>query len=139
LIKSFKRSVKILVYGKNIKINTQGFSDIKDITKDVQSVIKSSNRSTGIVNISVVGSTASISTIEFEPALVEDVKEYLEKLVPSTAESRHSQTWGDDNGFSHIRSTLMGPSITLPFKDKSLILGTWQQTKDKGNLCASHR
>jgi secondary thiamine-phosphate synthase enzyme len=75
----------------------------------------------------VVGSTASISTIEYEPALVQDVQDILEKIVPSDLESRHSQTWGDDNGFSHIRATLMGPGITVPVSGGTLVLGTWQQ------------
>ena len=68
-----------------------------------------------------------MSTIEYEPALVEDVKEQLEKFIPHTLASRHSATWGDDNGFSHIRATLMGPSTTLPVAEGRIVLGTWQQ------------
>jgi len=74
-----------------------------------------------------VGSTASISTMEFEPALVTDVKEKLEEFASKKMKSHHSETWGDDNGFSHIRATFMGPGITVPIRDGQCILGTWQQ------------
>jgi secondary thiamine-phosphate synthase enzyme len=116
-----------MVYGESISLATGGFSDIKNITGEVQEIVHSSGIKNGLVNVCVIGSTASISTIEFEPALVEDVREKLEVLVSSQAHSRHSETWGDDNGFSHIRATLMGPSITLPVSDQNIILGTWQQ------------
>jgi len=116
-----------MVYGKSISFATRGFSDIRNITGEVQEIVHSSGINNGLVNVCVVGSTASISTIEFEPALVEDVREKLEVLVSSSTRSRHSETWGDDNGFSHIRATLMGPSITLPVVDQDIILGTWQQ------------
>ena len=116
-----------MVYGESISLATKGFSDIKNITGEVQEIVHSSGIKNGLVNICVIGSTASISTIEFEPALVEDVREKLEVLVSSQEHSRHSETWGDDNGFSHIRATLMGPSITLPVAEKDIVLGTWQQ------------
>jgi len=116
-----------MVYGKAISIAARGFSDIKDITGEVKGIVHGSGIKNGLVNICVIGSTASISTIEFEPALVEDVREKLEVLVSSQEHSRHSETWGDDNGFSHIRATLMGPSITLPVAEKDIVLGTWQQ------------
>lgn len=116
-----------MIFGKTISVQTAGYSDIKDITGEVAAVIVESKCTAGIVTIFVVGSTASISTIEFEPALVEDVREQMEALIPSVKPSRHSQTWGDDNGFSHIRATLMGPGITVPFCDGAMVLGTWQQ------------
>jgi secondary thiamine-phosphate synthase enzyme len=116
-----------MVFGKSFSIQTQGFSDIVDITDKVASLIAESVIKNGVATIFVVGSTASISTIEHEPALVEDMKERLDELVPSDLKSRHSETWGDDNGFSHIRATLMGPGITVPFSEKQLVLGTWQQ------------
>ena len=116
-----------MVYGESISIDTRGFSDIKNITEEVKGIVHSAGIKNGLVNICVIGSTASISTIEFEPALVEDVREKLEILVSGTMHSRHSETWGDDNGFSHIRATLMGPSITLPIADQDIVLGTWQQ------------
>ncbi|MBN1699134.1 MAG: YjbQ family protein [Spirochaetales bacterium] len=116
-----------MVYGKEVSFQTKGFSDIKDVTHQVQDIVGDSGIAEGIVTISVIGSTASVSTVEYEPALVADVKEQLERLVPHTIHSRHSATWGDDNGFSHIRATLMGPSVTLPVAGKRIVLGTWQQ------------
>ncbi len=116
-----------MVLGKELELTTKGFSDILDITAFVEQVVGESGVKEGLVNVSVIGSTASVSTIEYEPALVEDVKEQLEKLIPHTLASRHSATWGDDNGFSHIRATLMGPSITVPIAEARTVLGTWQQ------------
>ncbi len=116
-----------MVYGKKITVSTNGYSDIKDITANVKEIIGQSGIKNGLVNVSVVGSTASVSTIEYEPALVEDMKDQLEEFVSSSKHTRHSQTWGDDNGFSHLRATFMGPSITVPVSGGSPILGTWQQ------------
>jgi len=116
-----------MVFGDSITLQTKGFSDICNITNEVEEIIQRSEISDGLVNIFAVGSTASISTIEYEPALVEDVKEQLEKFASRSMHSRHSQTWGDDNGFSHIRATFMGPSITVPLCKGLLKLGTWQQ------------
>ncbi len=116
-----------MVFGKEISLSTKGFSDIKDITKQVVQVVNQSGIKSGLVGVFAVGSTASISTIEYEPALVEDVRDQLEEFVPSSKHTRHSQTWGDDNGFSHIRATFMGPGITVPLHEGELILGTWQQ------------
>jgi secondary thiamine-phosphate synthase enzyme len=116
-----------MVLGREFELSTRGFSDILDISASVEEVVKESRARNGLVNVSVIGTTASVSTIEYEPALVEDVKEQLEKLIPHTLASRHSATWGDDNGFSHIRATLMGPSMTLPVVDGRIVLGTWQQ------------
>jgi secondary thiamine-phosphate synthase enzyme len=105
----------------------KGFSDIKDITGLVTETVSNSKIKNGIVTVFATGSTASISTVEYEPALVEDIRERLEVIAPRTMHSRHSETWGDDNGFSHIRATVMGPGITVPFTDGKLELGTWQQ------------
>jgi secondary thiamine-phosphate synthase enzyme len=116
-----------MVYGEEVSLHTKGFSDIKDITGRVQKIIDTSGIKEGMVLVSVIGSTASVSTIEYEPALVEDVRDQLEKMAPHTMQSRHSATWGDDNGFSHIRATLMGPGITLPVTKGGVVLGTWQQ------------
>lgn len=116
-----------MVFGEHISIRTRGNSDILDITDKASAVVSRSSIKNGLVTIFVVGSTASVSTIEYEPALVQDVKDQLEKIVPSTLQSRHSQTWGDDNGFSHIRATLMGPGLTAPVSHGSIVLGTWQQ------------
>jgi secondary thiamine-phosphate synthase enzyme len=116
-----------MVFGKKISLSTRGFSDIRNITDQVREIIGQSGVKNGLAVVFVIGSTASISTIEYEPARVEDVREQLEEFIPSSKRTRHSQTWGDDNGFSHIRATFMGPGITVPISGGALILGTWQQ------------
>ena len=116
-----------MVFGRQFTTETKGLSDIQDITASVQDIVAASNIRNGLVNVFAVGSTASITTIEFEPALVEDMRDQLEQFAPHTMKSRHSETWGDDNGFSHIRATFMGPGITVPVSQGELILGTWQQ------------
>ena len=116
-----------MVFGEKIQLKTQGFSDIKNITEATQKIVSKSNISAGIACISAIGSTASITTIEFEPALVADMQELLEKFASRQMHTRHSLTWGDDNGFSHLRASFLGPSITIPFQEGKLLLGTWQQ------------
>ena len=116
-----------MVHSKIITIPTKGFSDIVDLTGEVAGVVAESQVKEGLVNVFVIGSTASVSTIEFEPALVEDMKDQLERFASKMLETRHSQTWGDDNGFSHIRATFMGPGITVPVAEGRPLLGTWQQ------------
>ena len=112
---------------KTLRIESKQETDIIDITEKIASIIKNSKINSGIVNIFVKGSTASVSTIEYEPNLVADFKDAMERLVPSHIKYRHTETWGDDNGKSHVRATLMGPSLTIPFSNKKLLLGTWQQ------------
>ena len=115
------------VHSEKFSISTRGFSDICDITARISEAVANAGIRDGIVTVFVTGSTASVSTIEFEPALIEDFKDLLEKLTPHAMKSRHGETWGDDNGFSHLRATLMGPGITLPVVANELVLGTWQQ------------
>ncbi len=112
---------------KDIHLTTKGFSDIHNLTPKVDSIVSKTGFSDGFCHIFAVGSTASISTMEFEPALVKDIKEKLEDFASQNMKSHHSETWGDDNGFSHIRATFMGPGITVPIRDGKCILGTWQQ------------
>lgn len=112
---------------EDVHIKTDGFSDIHNLTDKVNTIVKNSRIEEGICNVFVVGSTASISTMEFEPALVKDIKEKLEDFASQHLRSHHSETWGDDNGFSHIRATFMGPGITIPVRERKCILGTWQQ------------
>ena len=81
----------------------------------------------GLVTVFVVGSTAAITTIEFEPGAVADLNRLFDELAPRDAEYRHHLRWGDDNGSSHVRAALLGPSLTVPFVDGALLLGTWQQ------------
>ncbi len=115
------------VHGKEMQIPTEGFSDIKDLTTNVRDIVGESGIRNGLVHVFAVGSTASISTIEFEPALVEDMKDQLERFASRSLRTRHSETWGDDNGFSHIRATFMGPGLTVPVSGGEPVLGTWQQ------------
>jgi len=116
-----------MVHGQQITLPSQGFSDIHDITAAVREIVEQSPLQDGIACVFNVGSTGTITTMEYEPALVQDVQEQLEKYLPSGMTSHHSQTWGDDNGFSHLRASFLGPGITVPFQAKELQLGTWQQ------------
>ncbi|MBN2101318.1 MAG: YjbQ family protein [Candidatus Aenigmarchaeota archaeon] len=112
---------------KTISVHSEGEMNVIDITAKIDEVIRKSKINEGIATIFVPGSTASVSTIEFEPNLVKDMKNAMERLFPSDIKYNHHETWGDDNGKSHVRATTMGPSMTVPFKDKKLLLGTWQQ------------
>ena len=112
---------------RSIKVNTRGNSDIIDITAKVSDEIAGSSIVEGNALIFVGGSTAGITTIEFEPGLRKDYPEFFEKLVPSDRRYKHDDTWHDGNGHSHIRASLQGASFTVPFVNKRLLLGTWQQ------------
>lgn len=115
------------ITSKEITIEAEGFSDIKNITNEVQQFADESKFEEGIIHIFPIGSTASISTIEFEPALVQDMQDKLDEFASRDQTTRHGQTWGDDNGFSHMRATMMGPGITVPLHEGKPVLGTWQQ------------
>jgi len=115
------------VVTERIKINTKGKDDVIDITGRVSEIIGSSKIKYGSITVFVSGSTASVTTIEYEPGLVKDVKVLGQRLAPSGEEYAHNQTWGDGNGYSHIRASVIGPSLTVPFEDKKMALGTWQQ------------
>ncbi len=111
-----------------IKFNTRGKTDIIDITGKVQQVISSAEFTEGNVTVFGIGSTTGITTIEFEPGLVQtDIPELYDKLARYDKDYAHHQTWGDDNGGAHVRSTLTGSSLVIPFKDGQLLTGTWQQ------------
>jgi secondary thiamine-phosphate synthase enzyme len=109
------------------EISTAGQGDTQNVTAAVTQAIGQSQLRDGIVTVFVIGSTASVTTIEFEPGAVHDLGAVLEKLAPRRAEYRHHLQWGDDNGSSHVRAALLGPSVTVPFRDGRLLLGTWQQ------------
>jgi secondary thiamine-phosphate synthase enzyme len=115
------------IFSKEISINSEGFSEINNLTEEVEKAARESGFSEGLIHIFPIGSTASISTIEFEPALVQDMKDKLEEFAPKDQQTRHGDTWGDDNGFSHMRATMMGPGITVPLYEGKPVLGTWQQ------------
>ncbi len=112
---------------ESLEYATQGFCDIIDITDDVASVVGTSKLKEGSVLIFVVGSTAALTTVEYEPALLDDVKNFFEKILPRRATYAHDATWGDANGFSHLRATLIKPSLTVPFTKGAMTLGRWQQ------------
>lgn len=112
---------------KKIQLKTKGHTDIVDITNHIESIIKNSKINQGIVNIHCVGSTGAVSTVEYEPGLLKDIPSYMEKLFPYNAKYDHHNTWHDDNGSAHLRSFFIKTSLTVPFQDKKLILGTWQQ------------
>lgn len=109
-----------------IKIQTQGDTDVVDITKQVQNILTKSGKKSGIINLFLIGSTAGISVVEHEPNLTIDIKEFFNKIIPK-GDYHHHKTWHDDNGHSHIRATLLKPDLTLQFENNELILGTWQQ------------
>jgi len=108
-------------------ISTKGNNDIVDITSQVVEEVKKSEVKDGICLISCPGSTCGITTIEYEPNLIEDFKEFLEKLAPSDKDYRHDKTWGEKNGQSHLLSALFKPFLTIPIENGELLLGTWQQ------------
>jgi len=110
-----------------MQIITKGNCDIVDITSDVSAILEHSGMNEGIANLFVSGSTAGITTVEYEPGLVADLKNTFEKLVPSVATYEHDKKWGDGNGHAHVRASLLGASLVIPFKDRELLLGTWQQ------------
>jgi len=108
-------------------VKSKGYCHLEDITSTVADYLGQSGLSAGICCVAVAGSTAAISTIEYEPGLLKDIPAFFEKLLPSNKEYFHDQTWHDGNGFSHMRSFLLKTSHTVPFTEGRLILGTWQQ------------
>jgi secondary thiamine-phosphate synthase enzyme len=117
----------IKVHTKKLSEKTSGFCDIIDITAKVREPIEKEKVERGLATLFVSGSTAALTTIEYEPGLVQDLKEFAETLIPSNRRYHHDDRWGDDNGFSHLRASLFGPSLTVPIENGSLFLGTWQQ------------
>jgi secondary thiamine-phosphate synthase enzyme len=112
---------------KTIQIKSRGEDDVIDITEPTSKAIKESNLKNGIATVFVSGSTAAITTIEYEPGLRNDFPKMLNRIIPRDIEYEHDKTWNDGNGHSHVRASLVGPSLTIPFKDRTLMLGTWQQ------------
>ncbi len=112
---------------EKISLPTKGCGDLIDITTDLNQIVKVSKLKRGSLTAFVVGSTAAITSFEYEPGLIKDVKDLYEEIIPSNRHYYHDDTWGDANGFSHLRAALQGPSLTIPFDDGVLLLGTWQQ------------
>lgn len=109
------------------KVKTQGHADFIDITAEVQNVVTQSGIKDGVVLIFVPGSTAAITTIEYEAGVIQDLVNVLEKVAPEDFDYLHHQKWGDHNGAAHIKAALIGPDLTVPLENGELILGSWQQ------------
>lgn len=108
-------------------VATRGFNDIVDITPQVRQACGRAGVSDGVAHLFVVGSTAALSTIEYEPGALEDLRNALERIAPMDAPYKHNEAWHDGNGYAHLRAALMKPSLSVPIVGEQLILGTWQQ------------
>ncbi|MEJ2315181.1 MAG: secondary thiamine-phosphate synthase enzyme YjbQ [Nitrospirota bacterium] len=116
-----------MTFTDTLSFGTRGLTDIIDITPKVNSVLERSGIRQGLLTVFCKGSTGSISTIEFESGVVNDLRKAIERVVPSNITYEHDKRWGDGNGFSHVRAALMKPSLSVPVLDGRLSLGTWQQ------------
>jgi len=117
----------VTIFGKGIDVSLKTGPDICDITHQINRLVTESNIENGTLCATIIGSTGSLTTIEFEPGVVEDLKMAINRIVPPDLEYEHEKAWHDGNGHSHVQSALLGPSITLPVRGGSLRLGTWQQ------------
>jgi secondary thiamine-phosphate synthase enzyme len=117
----------MIVLHTSITLQTGGFSDCVDVTADLARCLGDSGVKNGLLTLMIAGSTAAVTTIEFETGAVSDLKQALERLAPMDGTYAHNLRWGDGNGFSHVRAALMKPSLTIPVVDGELCLGTWQQ------------
>jgi len=115
------------VFTKRIELATTAEGDVVDITAKVQQAVRESEQDAGVAIVFVPGSTAAVTTIEYEPGLTKDFPEMLERVAPKSIAYEHQKAWHDDNGRSHVKASLVGPSLTVPFEDGRLALGTWQQ------------
>ena len=115
------------VFTRTLTFDSRGRNDMIDITAAVQQVLASGSIDEGIVTVFVPGSTASITTIEYEPGLLKDFPRAMDRIAPPDEGYDHDAKWGDGNGMSHVRASTVGPGIVVPFKNKVLLLGTWQQ------------
>ena len=116
-----------MVSTRRSTVSTTGQGDVHDVTSAVVAAVAESRLRAGIVTVFVVGSTAGITTLEFEPGVIGDLGRALEVVAPRDGKYEHHLRWHDDNGSSHVRAALIGPSVTIPFVDGQLMLGTWQQ------------
>jgi secondary thiamine-phosphate synthase enzyme len=116
-----------MIVTADLELQTKGMGSIIDITDTVREHVRQSNLKNGIVALFITGSTAALTTMEFEPGLVADMHDFWEKLIPESNTYHHDKTWNDANGYAHLRSSLLGPSLVIPFRDGNLTLGTWQQ------------
>lgn len=116
-----------MVITQELRLQTQGNCDVRDITSQVEQAVRESGLQAGIVAIFCPGSTGGLTTIEYESGAVADLQQVLDEIVPPDRDYRHHLRWGDDNGHSHVRAALIGPSLSVPFTEGRLTLGTWQQ------------
>jgi secondary thiamine-phosphate synthase enzyme len=115
------------VVTKELSFQTRGEVELIDLTAQINGALRETDIEAGIVTIFVPGATGAVTTIEYEPGLIQDLPDALERLFPKAIEYQHELRWHDGNGHSHIRAAFLGPSLTVPFKDQSMLLGTWQQ------------
>lgn len=116
-----------MVVTREIDLRTRGGYDVQDVTEKVAGAVRESKLANGTVTVFCPGSTGGVTAIEFESGIVQDLQEVLDEITPPDRDYRHHRRWGDDNGHSHIRAALIGPSLTVPFVNGKLTLGTWQQ------------
>jgi secondary thiamine-phosphate synthase enzyme len=116
-----------MVFTQQMELYLEADCDVRDITSQVEQAVLDSGLQAGIVTIFCPGATGGLTTIEYEDGAVADLKEVLSELIPCNREYQHHRRWGDDNGASHVRAALIGPSLTVPFVDRRLTLGMWQQ------------
>ncbi|MGW8256349.1 MAG: secondary thiamine-phosphate synthase enzyme YjbQ [Thermoguttaceae bacterium] len=116
-----------MIHQEKLSFQTTGHRHMHDLTDGITSIVGRSGIKTGTVQLFCVGSTAALSTIEFEPGLERDLPEMLDRLIPPSRNLGHEQTWHDGNGHSHLQATLLGPSLSLPVADGKPVLGAWQQ------------
>jgi len=119
--------VSMAAFQKTFRLSTRGHCDVLDITAEVARIVADSGIRTGVVNVSGRGSTLGITTLEFEPGCVSDLQRALEKIAPVNSDYAHNARWGDGNGYSHLRSALMGTAKSFPVSEGQIALGTWQQ------------
>lgn len=115
------------VHTSTVSVSSKGFTDVHDVTGDVRRAVSASRAKDGVVTVFVPGSTAGVTTIEFESGAVEDLKDAIDRVAPRDIHYAHNTRWGDGNGFAHVRAAMMGPSVCVPFAGGELLLGTWQQ------------
>ncbi|MGA2264093.1 MAG: secondary thiamine-phosphate synthase enzyme YjbQ [Acidobacteriota bacterium] len=109
------------------QVKTPGETEVIDITSLAAKSVQRSGLKNGVINVFVPGSTAAVTTIEFESGAIRDLRSAIERLVPKSVHYQHDQRWGDGNGYSHVRAALMKPGLAIPFEETGLLLGTWQQ------------
>jgi secondary thiamine-phosphate synthase enzyme len=117
----------MVIYEETFNFRTDGDGTIVDLTGRLEAALSESGVRIGQIVLFVPGSTGAVTTVEYEPGLIEDLPEFFERIIPSGRTYHHDATWGDGNGFSHLRASLIGPSLSIPVSEGAMTLGTWQQ------------